>query len=335
MSLHPDREELMAWTDDEVTAERAAEIAGHVATCAECRECMSALGAVSRRVSQWTVEPATFVRPPAASIAAPSSGRVRRRMLMWAAAAVFVIGIATTVRVDCAPAPTCERHTFRLAFMTPDNAAGMPEQARVMSPSEQAAFEKYWLAKPLANGTPRPKGQTSPRVHVDLFLDWQCPACRAEYLAYGPVFADIQKRDPLKLVVDYHDYPLNKRCNPHVPVEMHPAACEAAVAVRLAKEHGNEAAMIDWLFRNQESLTPETVRQAAATVGHIPDFDARAASMPMRSLIERDTATGAQLGVHSTPTCFINGVLARGENDRLMSPGEIRAAIEIELKRVK
>ena len=54
-----------------------------------------------------------------------------------------------------------------------------------------------------------------------------------------------------------------------------PVACEAAVAVRLAREKGKAEAMEDWLFANQPALTPDTVKKAAATVGGVTDFDAR------------------------------------------------------------
>ncbi len=71
------------------------------------------------------------------------------------------------------------------------------------------------------------------------------------------------------------DFPLERQCNQFVGQELHPGACEAAVAVRLASEKGRGEAMEDWLFANQPALTPETVKNAAATVGNVTDFDAR------------------------------------------------------------
>ena len=54
-----------------------------------------------------------------------------------------------------------------------------------------------------------------------------------------------------------------------------PAACDAAVAVRLAAAHGRATEMEDWLYTHQQEMTPETVRQAAREVGQVTDFDAK------------------------------------------------------------
>ncbi len=64
--------------------------------------------------------------------------------------------------------------------------------------------------------------------------------------------------------------------------------------------------MEDWLFANQATLTPESVRQAAATVGGVADFDARYATA--LGLVKGDVAQGVQLGVRGTPTFFMNGI---------------------------
>jgi protein-disulfide isomerase len=165
-----------------------------------------------------------------------------------------------------------------------------------------------------------------------MFLDWQCPACRAAERAYAPVFEEFSRQQPGAVHVEVRDYPLNRRCNPYVPVEMHSAACEAAAAVRLARPNGTADALIAWLFANQEQLTPAAVRSAAATVGHITDFDARLAGT-LRE-VASDVALGHGVGVGGTPTCFINGVLARNDGGTtLFRPEEIRRAIAIELKK--
>lgn len=201
-------------------------------------------------------------------------------------------------------------------------------QARPTATATTQAFERDWLARrrlPI-------KAAPGAKVTVVIFIDWQCPACKAAERAYGVVFADFEKRRPGAVVVQFRDYPLNMRCNPNVPVEMHPAACDAAVAVRLSREHGTSTAMIDWLFANQESLTPDLVRRAAATIGKVADFTTR--DTAVLKDVARDVAEGHGLEVGGTPTCFINGILARNDGGRsLFTPEEIRLAIEAELKR--
>lgn len=338
MTVHPDPEELMAWHDSEVSEARAAELSAHTSGCAACQAAIVELARVSDRLKTWTVPaPGGRVQPPAVaasrvvSTASAATHSGMRRIFYWAAAAVVVVGVLASVRVECAPAPTCERRTWHLSFFPRhESASPVPAQARAMSPSQRVAFERYWNAKPRFDGRPRSQAAAE-RVELVMFLDWQCPACRLEYRAYGPVFEEFLGHEGARVSVTYRDYPLSKRCNAQVPIELHTAACEAAAAVRAAKLIGTDAAMVTWLFANQESLTPERVRDAARTVGHVIDFDAQLTSRPMRELIERDVQEAVRFGVTSTPTLFINGVLARGEENRLFTADEVRAAIEIEL----
>ena len=123
------------------------------------------------------------------------------------------------------------------------------------------------------------------------------------------------------------DYPLNSQCNLDLTTPMHPAACEAAVAVRLAKAHNREEAMEEWLYTHQPSLTPAAVRQAAREIGQVTDFDTKYAST--LELVKGDIALGHQLQVRSTPTFFINGVKVEGE----WAPQYFDQAIAYELQR--
>jgi protein-disulfide isomerase len=111
-----------------------------------------------------------------------------------------------------------------------------------------------------------------------------------------------------------------------VSTDVHPASCEAAVAVRLAREKGKVDAMEEWLFANQASLTPASVRQAAREVGGVLDMDERYAAT--LALVKGDTAQGAQLKVTGTPTFFMNGVRLPG-----LRPEFFDAAIAWELQR--
>jgi Domain of unknown function (DUF4349)/Putative zinc-finger len=54
---HPvKQEELMAYLDGELTAERAAELAAHVEQCVECRALVSDFGSVSEQLVEWQIE---------------------------------------------------------------------------------------------------------------------------------------------------------------------------------------------------------------------------------------------------------------------------------------
>lgn len=137
------------------------------------------------------------------------------------------------------------------------------------------------------------------------FNDYQCPPCRQTFMEYKSVIEKYQQK-PGTLKVVSKDFPLDPECNQFAPGGSHSSACEAAVAVRLAREKGRGDAMEEWLFANQPSLTPEGVREAARTVGGVADFAARFPGT--LELVKGDIAQGGQLQVRGTPTFFMNGI---------------------------
>ena len=163
------------------------------------------------------------------------------------------------------------------------------------------------------------------RVVVVKFNDYQCPACRQAYVNYAPLEAKYEASGEVRFVLKH--YPLEGECNPHVPGGEHRAACEAAAAVMMAQEPGTAGKLQDWLFANLPTLTPQTVREAAARVGGIQDFDSRYAATLAQ--VRADAELGEKLGVNSTPTFFINGVRIAG----VLPPAAFDAALEHELKR--
>ena len=92
-------------------------------------------------------------------------------------------------------------------------------------------------------------------VVVVKFNDYQCPPCRQTYMEYKPIFAKWEKQAPGKVKFMTKDFALERECNAAVSSDVHPAACEAAVAVRLAREKGKAEAMEEWIFANQPALT--------------------------------------------------------------------------------
>ena len=98
------------------------------------------------------------------------------------------------------------------------------------------------------------------------------------------------------------------------------------MAVRLAREKGKAAPMEDWLFANQPTLTPASVKQAVQTIGGVTDFDARYPAT--LQLVKGDIAQGGQLQVSGTPTFFLNGIRLPGLRAQFLD-----AAIAMEMKR--
>jgi protein-disulfide isomerase len=147
-------------------------------------------------------------------------------------------------------------------------------------------------------------------VLIVKFNDFQCPACANSHVAYKPVLEKYETQAPGQVRLVMMDYPLNSSCNPRSSM-LHAAACDAAVAVRLAAEHDRAEEMGEWLYTNQTGMTPESVRQAAREIGQVTDFDARYAATLEQ--VKADVALGNQLNISSTPTFFINGVKVEGQ----------------------
>jgi uncharacterized membrane protein/protein-disulfide isomerase len=205
---------------------------------------------------------------------------------------------------------------------------GSVEAAKLAAPSadQRSELERFMATAPRIPLVIPTEGA---KVLIVKFNDYQCPACGQSYLLYKPILAKFEATNPGAVRVVMKDYPLNPGCNPNVTAAIHPAACEAAVAVRLAKLHNRAPEMEEWLYTHQQGMTPPIVRQAAHDVGQVSDFDAK--YQPTLEQVKGDVALGKQLDVKSTPTFFINGVKVEGA----WAPQYFEQAIAYELAHAK
>ena len=216
-----------------------------------------------------------------------------------------------------------------LAWFPREGVAAPGEQAAastapVPTQDQRSEFERWYASQPRVPLIVQAEGA---KVLVVKFNDFQCPACGQSYLQYKPIFAKFEAERPGAVRLVMKDYPLNRDCNDAMGQTIHPAACDAAVAVRLAQAHNKTEAMEEWLYSHQPAMTPPSVRQAARDIGQITDFDAKYQSV--LSLVKGDVALGRQLGIKSTPTFFINGVKVEGA----LPPQYFDQAIAFELQR--
>jgi uncharacterized membrane protein/protein-disulfide isomerase len=202
---------------------------------------------------------------------------------------------------------------------------GEQAQAVPAASAQQIQQLETWLAQQPRVTVMAPSDGAA--VVILKFNDYQCPGCGQTYRDYKPVLAKWAKQAPGKVKFITKDYPLERQCNQFVAQDLHLGACEAAVAVRLAREKGKAEAMEDWLYANQPAMNPDTVKKAAATVGGATDFDTRFANT--LELVKADVAQGAQLKIGGTPTFFMNGMQLPGLRGEFFD-----AAIAWELKRV-
>ncbi len=143
------------------------------------------------------------------------------------------------------------------------------------------------------------RGAAGAPVTIIEFSDFQCPFCgRAE-----PTLAQLSQQygDKIRLVYK------------HFPLGMHPFAQKAAEASECAGEKGKFWELHDLLYANQQALEVDKLVEYAEKIGlDGNDFRQCVESGRMEARIKKDVEAGANAGVQSTPSFFVNGVKVRG-----------------------
>lgn len=198
------------------------------------------------------------------------------------------------------------------------------QQGSTKAPTGDARsdFEQWWMSQPRQIV---PVSNEGAAVIIVKFTDFQCIWCSRTYFDLRPILARYQAEMPGAVKLVSKDFALDRSCNPQLSQTVHPAGCASAVAVRLARQYKRDAEMEQWLYSNQ-GVTPAAVRQAAASVGHVQDFDGQYAKA--LEGVKADIALGFLLNVGSTPTFFVNGVRTEA-----LQPAYWDMAIRFELKR--
>jgi uncharacterized membrane protein/predicted DsbA family dithiol-disulfide isomerase len=219
-----------------------------------------------------------------------------------------------------------------VAFFPREEAAATQETAAAAVPAvpieelsadDRAQFETWMAMQPRVEIDAPADGA---RVVVVKFNDYQCPACRQTYYAYKALKEKWEKEAPGQVRFVSLDYPLDSECNTG---GIHGAACEAAVAVRLARAKNRAEPMEEWLFQNQPQLTRDFVKEGLRQVAQVTDFDEQYAKT--LDLVRADAQKGQKLQITGTPTFYINGIKLGGG----LRPSYFDAAIAYELKRAQ
>jgi uncharacterized membrane protein len=173
-----------------------------------------------------------------------------------------------------------------------------------LTPEQRAEWEAWLEAQPRASEA-MPTGST--KVLVLKFNDYQCPSCRLAWVLYKDIIAKYEKTHPGVFVFENRDFPLETECGAFsIP---HPAACEAAAAVRMAREKNKDREVEAALFEKQSpSMTRDEVVSTLQQVAQISsaDFDAKYAKT--LESVRADVQLGQKLGVKGTPTFYLNGI---------------------------
>jgi uncharacterized membrane protein len=143
---------------------------------------------------------------------------------------------------------------------------------------------------------------------VTIFTDFQCSQCacfaqkwqtRYRHLLMGPI------------QVDLRHFPLSRECNDSMVSDLHPESCDASYAAEAARSQGGDEAfwkLHDLLFESTRRLNTKPYAELATRIGL--DGEQLLADMgrpSVRQSVARDVALAEELGVHATPTVFVNG----------------------------
>ena len=161
------------------------------------------------------------------------------------------------------------------------------------------------------------KGNLAAPVTLIEYLDFECEACGAYYPLLKQLNAEFP--DDLRIVTRYF------------PLPGHRNGMTAALAVEAAARQGKYVEMHDALFEGQrewgeqQSANPALFEKYAVQVGlELERFKVDVKDASVRARVERDFASGKELGNTGTPSFFLNG-------QKLENPGSydaLKQAIE-------
>lgn len=163
-----------------------------------------------------------------------------------------------------------------------------------------------------------PKGSRNAPITIVEFSDFQCPFCAR----VSPTIQQLLKQYPGQV----------KWVFKHFPLAFHPDAPLAHEASLAAGEQGKFWEMHDLIFLNQRAMKRQDLIKYAKQLGlDLDRFLTALDSGKYQTIVERDKAEGARLGVNATPTFFINGRKLVGAQPISV----FQSLIEKELRRLK
>lgn len=143
-------------------------------------------------------------------------------------------------------------------------------------------------------------GDPNSKVTIVEFGDFKCPACRQAEVSARKIRENYGDR----VRFAFREYPL---------VNVHAESEKAAEAAECAGQQGKFWQAVDMFYDHQEDLTLPAINRYAGELGlDSQKFVACLQKGEMASRVDQDLTDGRALGVHATPTFFINGQMTVG-----------------------
>jgi protein-disulfide isomerase len=219
------------------------------------------------------------------------------------------------------------------AVLAVGGATALRAAAMAMGPDEAAAkmFSRWYMSRSVTSASSA-AGLVAPgEVRVVVFTDFQCPFCAAEVPEAEVLIDDMSRtarglRVPITFIS--RDYPLDHACNPGLDVQMHPLACQAAVAARVVGLEAGKAAAVEfksWLYLQGSELTERRILQELSRRGLLAAYQSGYDAVVQQ--VEADATVAMRVGVNGTPTFFVDGIE--------VPASRLQTAIAIELHRAR
>ncbi len=158
------------------------------------------------------------------------------------------------------------------------------------------------------DGTEPILGRKDAPYTVVEFADFQCPACAA---ATPQVFEMVQADPDIRVL--YKNFPISSVCNRLIEGPRHARACPAAYAGECARQQGRFWQLEKLMFANQEFLGDDDIRFMAKQAGlDLDAFETCLADPRTREAIAADVDASEKVGVHFTPSFFVQGLFPDG-----------------------
>jgi uncharacterized membrane protein/protein-disulfide isomerase len=171
--------------------------------------------------------------------------------------------------------------------------------------AEQRTEWEAWLNAQPRKAEVQPSG--SAKILLLKFNDYQCPSCRLAWVLYKDIIAKYETANPGVFVFENRDFPLELECG--IFNAGHGGACEAAAAVRMAREKGRDRDLEAAIFERQSpTMGKSDVLDALQKTAQISSADFDASYAKTIESIRADVQLGQKLGVQGTPTFYLNGI---------------------------
>lgn len=138
------------------------------------------------------------------------------------------------------------------------------------------------------------KGDPAAPVTIAVFDDFECPYCSRAV----DTLKEVLKKYPEQVKLVFKNFPL----------PMHRYSRTAALAGLAAQKQGKFWPLHDLMFANYQQLNPARIMELAKSLDlDMARFEKDLKDPVLVQRIDSDIQEGKQIGVHGTPTLFING----------------------------